>query len=111
MAMLSNGIVVLPPKLFTFACHPVGGPIVPSGTLLRNTGLALVPHTGADATSCSFEPSALLKPPCATGESSGQNAVAVPAWLGAAFVEALAITSLLSVDADTDMQLNAASNC
>src|SRR5262249_30371578 len=99
--MLST-LSVLLPVLLTFTCHPVGGPIVPSATAARKMGLALVPHTGADAASCKIVPSALLNPASATGAFAGQNAVATPVVTLGVDTVALAIVNVLSLDADVD---------
>src|SRR4029453_18313871 len=99
------------PLLNTFACHPEGGPVVPSATSARRIGLSLDPHTGADPISRNIVPSALLKPASATGESAGQNAVATAVDLDPADVDALAIVKLLSADAAVLRQLTKASQC
>ena len=52
------------------------------------TGFESVPQTGAEPASCSStRPSALLKPPSATGKSDGQKLVTVP-------LDSLAIVAL-----------------
>jgi hypothetical protein len=73
--------------------------------------LPLDPQTGAELVSWRRAPSALLKPPSATGASAGQKAVATPTVFLPADVEALTIVNLLSVDADEERQLTNATNC
>src|SRR5205809_1043491 len=51
----------------------VGGPLTPSAVSSRLCGLAAVPHIGALRRSCKTTPSALLKPPSATGFSGLQK--------------------------------------
>jgi hypothetical protein len=56
-------------------------------------------------------PSALLKPPSATGESAGQKLVIVPAVLRAALAEDCTSVNALSLDAPVARQMSVASDC
>src|SRR5438105_2570863 len=94
--------------LKTRTCQPEGGPVAPSGTSFSAVGLALVPHTGAPPLSWSSRPSALLKPPNATGESGGQKAATVPIVCLATLPVFLTSCSVLSVDAAVARQVASA---